>query len=63
MGVREFQKPLAERLLDAERMNRRYRTDPDFRLRRINRARQQAGLAPRASLAECDLRLPMEFPE
>ena len=59
--MRRFSKPLIERQLDAERLNRRYRTDPEFRLRRINRARRQQGLAPRASLDEVKLRVPMEI--
>lgn len=61
MALREFQKCLAERRLDAERINLRYRTDPEFRLRRINRARAHLGLPLRASLGECQLRLPVEI--
>jgi hypothetical protein len=61
--MRPFSKPLIERQLDAERMNRRYRTDPEFRLHRINRARAHQGLPPRASLDDVRMRVPMEISE
>lgn len=57
----ELPMPLAERLLRSEQVSRRYRTDPAFRLRKINRARQHQGLPPRASLDEVQLRVPMEI--
>lgn len=57
----DFTQPLYERRANARVKGRRYRSDPDFRLRRINRARQQLGLPPRASLDDCQLRVPMEI--
>lgn len=59
----KFHAPLGERQAMSVYANDRYRRDPEFRLRRINRARQHLGLAPRASLAECKLRVPLEAVE
>jgi hypothetical protein len=39
---------------------KRYRSDPEYRLKRINRARAVQGPSPRASLDEARLRLPMD---
>jgi len=36
----------------AARRNRRYRTDPEYRLARINDARRQRGVEPIGSLSE-----------
>lgn len=58
--TREFHAPLGERLAMSVYANDRYRRDPEFRLRRINRARLAQGLPPRASLEEVKLRVPME---
>jgi hypothetical protein len=44
--------PLATRRRIAQRRNARYRTDPDYRLKRINDARAQRGASPIASLDE-----------
>lgn len=61
--MRHFTSPLKHRRANAASHARRYRADPDFRLRRINRARAHQGLPPRASLSECKLRVPMECSE
>jgi hypothetical protein len=44
--------PLAERQRLSRRHKERYRDDPQFRLRTINRARVWQGLEPRASTEE-----------
>ncbi len=55
-----FTAPLSTRRLRADEKAWRYRTDPEFRLKRINRARLQLGLPPRASLEEVRMRVPMD---
>jgi hypothetical protein len=55
-----FAAPLSTRRLRAEAKGMRYRTDPEWRLKRINRAREAQGLPPRASLNEVKMRVPME---
>jgi hypothetical protein len=55
-----FTQPLYERQANAAVKRRRYRSDPAFRLLRINRARVHLGLPPRASLDDAQLRVPME---
>jgi hypothetical protein len=47
-----FVTPLAERLRIADRDRERCKRDPEFRLRRLNRARVWQGLKPRASIDE-----------
>lgn len=56
-----FTCPLSTRRIRAAAKAKRYRADPAFRLRKINRARQHQGLPPRASLDEVRLRVPMEI--
>ena len=55
-----FTQPLSTRRLRAAAKGLRYRTDPDFRLARINRARAHLGLPPRVSLDDVKMRVPME---
>lgn len=59
--MRSFTIPLSTRRIRAAAKAARYRTDPDFRLQRINRARAHQGYPPRASLEEVRLRVPMEL--
>lgn len=56
-----FTQPLYERRANAAVKGRRYRSDPAWRLLRINRARQHQGLPPRGSLDDVRLRVPMEI--
>jgi len=58
-----YRDPFLARWANADGKARRYRTDPQWRLKRINRARQQLGLPPRASLDEVKMRVPMESME
>jgi hypothetical protein len=55
-----FHAPFADRQAMSVYANDRYRRDGDYRLRKINRAREQQGLPPRASLEEVRMRVPME---
>jgi hypothetical protein len=48
--------PLSERERIARIMRERYWRDPEFRLRKINRAREWYGLAPYASADEIPVR-------
>jgi hypothetical protein len=50
--MKEFSTPLKERLRLARIQRERYRTDPEFRLRSLNRARASRGLKPRQSVDE-----------
>lgn len=50
--------PLSERQRLARHYRQRYWSDPEFRLRKINRAREWQGLEPRASVDEIKTRGP-----
>lgn len=58
---RQFHASFGERQAMSVYANDRYRRDGQYRLRKINRARQHQGLPPRASLDEVRLRVPMEI--
>ena len=47
-----FDTPLDERMRRAERRRKRYHSDPEFRLREINRRRAQDGRPPIRDLSE-----------
>ena len=53
-----FVTPLKERQRLAEVRKRRYWSDPDYRLRKINRAREWQGLPPRSSIDEIQTKGP-----
>lgn len=44
--------PLKKRIRVAKRRRERYRTEPEYRLRRVNLSRAQKGLPPLASVDE-----------
>lgn len=50
-----FVTPLAERQRIAAYYRERYRTDPDYRLRKVNDMRARQGLPPRASVDEINI--------
>lgn len=50
--MKDYTYTLAERRKRCEAEKARYWRDPEYRLARINRARQQYGAPPRASLDE-----------
>jgi hypothetical protein len=52
--------PLSVRLRKAEHKRKRYRMDPEQRLKAINKDRERRGYPKVSSLAECKLRLPIE---
>lgn len=46
----EYKTPLRKRQANSDRWRKRYRQDPEFRLRMVNRQRLAAGLEPVTSL-------------
>ena len=54
--MRDYAYSLAERRRRCEAEKTRYRSDPVYRLAKINRARAARGYAPRASLDEVPAR-------
>jgi hypothetical protein len=54
-----FDTPLAERKRLSRVHRKRYWTDPDYRLRKINRSRAGHGLPPRSSVEEIRTRGPL----
>lgn len=50
--MKEYATPLAERLRIAAYYRERYRSDPEYRLRKVNCLRIRQGLKPRASVDE-----------
>jgi hypothetical protein len=50
--MREFATPLAERQRIAAYYRERYKRDPEYRLRSLNRSRVGQGLVPRGSVDE-----------
>jgi hypothetical protein len=55
--------PLEKRRRVAQRRNERYRTEPGYRLSRINETRRRAGVPEIAALSELDvsrLRIPVD---
>jgi hypothetical protein len=57
--MREFETPLAERQRIARYYRERYWSDPEFRLRKLNRSRQGLGLPPRKSVDEIRTKGPL----
>lgn len=55
----QYATPLEERIRLSRVHRRRYWSDPEYRLRKINRARVHQGLPPRASVDEIRSRGPM----
>lgn len=58
--MRVFDEPLSTRRIRAAAKAKRYREDPEFRLKRINRTRARNGYPLRKSLDECKLRVPLK---
>jgi len=54
--MKQYRTPLERRLKESARLNERYRSDPDFRLRRINYERARRGYPLIASLDEARVR-------
>lgn len=54
--AREYATPLAERQRIQRYHRERYQSDPDFRLRCVNRGRAWQGLPPRQSVDEIKTR-------
>ena len=52
----EFKTPLKQRLYIAAYYRERYRTDPEYRLRKVNCLRARQGLPPRASVADLNIK-------
>lgn len=50
--MKEFATPLAERLRIAAYYRERYKSDPEWRLKKLNRSRTGRGLPPRNSVEE-----------
>lgn len=50
--MKEFATPLAERLRIAAYYRERYKSDPEWRLKKLNRSRTARGLSPRKSVDE-----------
>jgi hypothetical protein len=50
--TRAFKTPLKHRLYIAAYYRERYRTDPEYRLRKVNCLRVRQGLPPRKSVEE-----------
>lgn len=57
--MKEFATPPEERQRLSRIHRRRYWTDPEYRLRKINRSRQGLGLPPRQSVDEIRTRGPL----
>jgi hypothetical protein len=51
-----FATPLKERQRVAAYYRERYRTDPEYRLKKLNQLRAKQGLPPRASVDEINVR-------
>lgn len=51
----KYATPLSERLRVAAYYREKYRTDPEYRLRKVNCLRARQGLPPRASVDEINV--------
>lgn len=62
--IERFVTPIEERQRLSRHHRKRYWTDPEYRLRKINRSRAGLGLPPRASVDEIKTKGPLwELPE